>query len=173
VYTDLFYRVKLHLEPLAIAVNVTQQAKTRCDQVLILLGQLRCVYTDIIKKDRTSPDADYEDEDHPCTSILKSLEKRWIKADQDLFIGCVFLNPNFKNSLFNPQKMTTAMIIGILRRLYMRVFRVQDCPTGFIEEIMHYVEDTGIYSRDMWCIDELSAYMKDAVSNLSLFCDLD
>lgn len=51
----------------------------------------------------------------------------------------------------------------------MHVFRVQDCPTGFIEEIMHYVGDTGIYSHDMWCIDELSAYMTDAVSNLSVF----
>ena len=160
LYTDLFYRVKLHLEPLAIAINVTQQAKTWCDQVLILLGQLHHVYTSIIKKDCTSPDADYKDEDHPCTSILKSLEKCWIKADQDLFIGCVFLNPNFKNLLFNPQKMTTAMIIGILRQLYMCIFRVQDCPAGFIEEIMHYVRDTGIYSHDMWCIDELLAYMK-------------
>lgn len=132
--------------------------------MLILLGQLRRVYVDIIQKDRTEPDTSYEDDNHPCTAILNSLEKRWHKADQDLFVACVFLNPNFKASLFNPQKITLAILIGILQRLYMHIFHTQECPRGFIEEIMHYVEGTGIYCDDMWCVDELSAYLKDAVS---------
>jgi hypothetical protein len=158
-----FNRIKLHLKPLAISVNVTQQSNTHCDQVLVLLGQLWCVYVDMVRKDRSPPGAEDKDADHPCTTILKSIEKRWSKVDQDLFIACVFLNPSLKTSLFNPQKMTVAVLIGILRCLYMRVFRAQQCPDGFIQEIMHYVENTGIYSRDMWCVDELKDHLKDAV----------
>jgi hypothetical protein len=91
-------RVKLHLEPLAISVNVTQQSNTRCDQVLVLLGQLQRVYTGMVHKDRSSPGAEDEDVDHPCTTILNSIEKRWSKVDQDLFIACLFLNPSLKAS---------------------------------------------------------------------------
>jgi hypothetical protein len=105
--------IKLHIEPLAIAVNVTQEANTRCDQVLVVLGNLTCHYVEIRTKDRTSPDAEDEDEDHPVTAIIDSIEKRWAKADHDLFIACAFLNPYIKTSLFNRQNMTVSMLIGI------------------------------------------------------------
>ena len=155
--------VKLHLEPLAIAVNVTQRANTRCDHVLVLLGQLRRIYIDIRCKDRTTPDAADEDEDHPVTTIINSIEKRWTKADQDLFIACVFLNPFIKTLLFNPQSMTLAMLLGILRRLYTRVFRVEQCPCEFMGEIMKYSQDKGIYSEQMWPFKELQGELKDKV----------
>jgi hypothetical protein len=80
----------------------------------VLLGQLHRVYIDIRSKDRTSPDADYEDNDHPVTAIIDSIEKRWKKADQDLFIACIFLNPFLKMSLFNCSKLSVAMVLGIL-----------------------------------------------------------
>jgi hypothetical protein len=68
-------RVKLHIEPLAIAINVSQQGNIRCDQVLILLVQLRRIYIDIRIKDRTIPNAAEEDDDHPVTAIINSIEK--------------------------------------------------------------------------------------------------
>jgi hypothetical protein len=117
-------RVQLHLEPLAIAVNVTQQANTCCDHVLILLGQLCHIYIDNHFEDQSSPDALDEDDDHPVTTIINSIEKWWSKADQDLFVACVFLNPFIKTSLINSQSMTLAMILGMLHRLYTWVFRV-------------------------------------------------
>jgi hypothetical protein len=161
-------RVKLHLEPLAIAVNVTQRANTRCDHVLVLLGQLRRVYVDIRCKDRSSPDALDEDDDHPVTTIINSIEKRWSKADQDLFIACVFLNPFIKTSLFNPQSMTLAMILGMLRRLYTRVSRVDECPREFMGEIMNYAQSKGIYGDQMWPIKELQDEVKDKVHRLAI-----
>jgi len=98
-----FLRRAMPLKGLAIAVNVTPRASARWDHVLVLLGQLRRIYVDIRRKDRTTPDAADEDEDHPVTTIINSIEKQWTKADQDLFIACVFLNPFIKTSLFNPQ----------------------------------------------------------------------
>ncbi|PCH34657.1 hypothetical protein WOLCODRAFT_79053 [Wolfiporia cocos MD-104 SS10] len=37
--------IKLHIEPLAIATNVSQGATTHCDQVLLILGNLYRTYT--------------------------------------------------------------------------------------------------------------------------------
>jgi len=65
-------------------------------------------------KDCSTVGAEHEDKDHPVTAIIDSIEKHWEKADQDLFLATLFLNPFFKASAFNPQKMTLAMLIGIL-----------------------------------------------------------
>jgi hypothetical protein len=146
-----------------IAVNVTQRANTRCDHVLVLLGQLHRIYIDIRHNDQTTPDAVDEDEDHPVTTIINSIEKRWTKADQDLFIACVFLNPFIKTSLFNHQSMTLAMLLSILRRFYTRVFSVEQCPHEFMGEIMNYAQDKGIYSEQMWPFKELQDELKDKV----------
>jgi hypothetical protein len=156
-------RIKLHIEPLAIAVNAAQQGNIRCDQVLVLLSQLRQIYVDIRIKDRTTPNASEEDDDHPVTAIIDSIEKRWKKADQDLFVACVFLNPFLKARLFNPEKLSIAMLLGILRRLYTRVFRVNESPAGLLQEIMKYNDGVGAYSNDLWPLEELKEVLHDAV----------
>ena len=164
IYLNLVpLRVKLHLEPLAIAVNVTQRANTRCDHVLILLGQLHHIYVDNHFEDQSSLDALDVNDDHPVTTIINSIEKWWSKADQDLFVACVFLNPFIKTSLFNPQSMTLAMILGMLHRLYTWVFRVDGCPREFMGEIMNYSQSKGIYRDKMWLIKELQDEVKDKV----------
>lgn len=129
----------------------------------MLLGQLRRVYIDIRTKDRSSPNAVEDDDDHPVTTIIDSIEKQWKKADQDLFIACVFLNPFLKATLFNPTKLSIAMLLGILHRLYVRVFRLNDPPSGLIQEIMDYNRGIGIYGNDMWPIDDLRDSFKDSV----------
>jgi hypothetical protein len=68
-------RIKLHIEPLAIAVNAAQQGNVRCDQVLVLLSQLHRIYVDIHIKDRTTPNAAEEDDDHPVMAIIDSIKK--------------------------------------------------------------------------------------------------
>ena len=161
-------RVKLHLEPLAIAVNITQRANTCCDHVLILLGQLHHIYVGICCMDQSSPDALNEDDDHPITTIINSIKKWWSKADQDLFIACVFLNPLIKTSLFNPQSMMLAMILGMLHRLYTQVFRVDECPRKFMGEIMNYAQSKGIYGDQMWLIKELQDEVEDKVHLLAI-----
>jgi hypothetical protein len=72
-------RIKIILEPLAIAANKTQAPHTRLDYVLLTLGNLYCIY---------SKNLEFDVEVH--TAILASLEKQWAKADQEVFIPTVF-----------------------------------------------------------------------------------
>jgi hypothetical protein len=154
-------RIKTHIEPLAIAVNINQEQNTRCDQVLLGLGNLYRIYVNLRKYDRTTPDAEFEDKDHPVTAVINSIEKRWAKADQDLFIACLFLNPFIKTSLFNPQKFTLSVLIGIIRRLYTRVFRLSEPHPDLIREIFAYAEARDIFSEQMWPITDLREALKD------------
>ncbi|KAF8518136.1 hypothetical protein BU17DRAFT_48961 [Hysterangium stoloniferum] len=62
----------------------------------------------------THPNATDEDESHPNTKILESIEKQWLKLDQDLFIACFFLNPFINPSLHNPNNLTVAILMGII-----------------------------------------------------------
>lgn len=50
-----------------------------------------------------------------------SLEKRWKKADQDIFIVAVFLNPYIRAKLFRQQFLTEAQLYNIVERLYERL----------------------------------------------------
>lgn len=64
-----------------------------------MLGKLYKVYKDMQSQDATWLDTEL----HPVTSILKSIEKRWAKTDQDLFIACLFLNPLIGPGIFNAE----------------------------------------------------------------------
>ena len=55
------------------------------------------------------------------------------------------------------------MILGMLCRLYTRVFRVDGCPREFIGEIMNYAQSKGIYGDQMWPIKELQNEVKNKV----------
>ena len=77
--------MKLNLEPLAIAANVTQAAFCHLDTVLLTFGFLVMQYQHMADEaDRTA-----------STSIISSLEKHWMAADQDIFIATVIVNPFF------------------------------------------------------------------------------
>lgn len=55
--------------------------------------------------------------------IVKSLEKRWKKADQDVFISAVFLNPFIRGTLFNKASLNDIELYAVLERVYERVMR--------------------------------------------------
>ena len=101
--------MKLNLEPLAIAANVTQAAFCRLDTVLLTFGFL------VMQYEQTTDEAD-------CTaskSIISSLEKRWMAADQDIFIATVIVNPFFRADPFaRHPRFVVAGIIELLARLY-------------------------------------------------------
>lgn len=77
--------MKRHLEPLAIAANVTQAAFCCLDTVLLTFGFL------VMQYKRMSDEGDRI----ASHSIISSLEKRWMAADQDIFIAAVIVNPFF------------------------------------------------------------------------------
>jgi hypothetical protein len=130
-----------HLEPLAIASNLTQAEHTRLDHVLLTLGNLYRIYNEM---------DDTDSETKEC--IHASLEKRWARADQDAFILAVFFNPYIRADLFNRKiiQFTPAGIYGIVKRMYKRVFREDPdfdlhsacmdyykCREEFSDEAMH------------------------------------
>jgi hypothetical protein len=74
-------RLQVVLEPLAIAANITQAAHTWLDHVLLTLGNLLHIYSNPMLDSQIHG------------AILGSLKKHWAKANQDMFILAVFLNP--------------------------------------------------------------------------------
>ena len=126
-----------HLELLAIAANITQAAHCCLDTVLLTFGSLVARYQAMVgPEDATA-----------STAILNSLEKRWLAADQDVFIATVIVNPHFQASPFAPGiRFIVARIKTLLSSLYTRFFQ-SDPPDAFYEEVHDYLTRTGRYSE--------------------------
>ncbi|KAF9647431.1 hypothetical protein BDM02DRAFT_3098174 [Thelephora ganbajun] len=131
------HRMKLHLQPLGIATNVTQAPLCRLDTVLLIFGFLVMKYQQMVDNDdRAAP-----------TAIISSLEKRWMAADQDIFIATVIVNPFFRIDPFGPHiRFVVAEVIGLLQRLYARFFR-EEAPHSFSTELRDYLWAEGQYSE--------------------------
>lgn len=132
-------RVQKILEPLAIAANVTQASHTRLDHVLLTLGNLFRIYS----QRPNSYDEDLR------TGIIKSLEKRWKKADQDIFIVAIFLNPFIRDTLFKKEFLTEAKLYNIVERVYERILRCSaDGNLDFLRAFEDYKRSQGEFSDD-------------------------
>lgn len=132
-----YFRIQEILEPLAIAANVSQAAHTQLDHVLLTLGNL--VY---------STQMEAFDEDIRL-GILKSLEKRWKKADQDIFVVAVFLNPFIRATLFKKEFLTEAQLYTIVERVYVHVMRCSaDEDLDFLQAFEDYKWSRGEFSDD-------------------------
>jgi hypothetical protein len=53
---------------------------------------------------------------------LGSLEKRWAKADQEVFILAVFLNPYIRRRCFSRSALTEADLYNMAARVFERLF---------------------------------------------------
>jgi hypothetical protein len=145
IYNRFWYRLKTHLEPLARAANLAQAAFCRLDQILLTFGSL-CMHYDNL---RTKDPADLTG----CTAIIDSIEKRWAKADQDVFVAAVILNPFIKTAPFSSQTrlVTRASILSLLKRLYARFFSITEEEDRLKESLQQlysnlegYLDATGI-----------------------------
>lgn len=129
--------VKNHLEPLAVATNISQAAHCRLDQVILIFGLLHMRYT---KLKNESPE-----DQVACDAILNSLELRWSKADQDIFIAAVLLNPLHKAAPFAKMiTFSTAGIYTLLCRLWTRFYKSAP-PAGLLGEMKDYFDNKGSY----------------------------
>jgi hypothetical protein len=134
---SIICRVKNHLEPLAVAINISQSAHCRLDQVLLVFGLLHHRYT-------TLKNQQPEDE-RACNAILESLERRWAKADQDVFVAAVILNPLHKIAPFAKSVMFSAAgVYTLLSRLWTRFYKDQP-PPGLLAEMRSYFDNKGQY----------------------------
>ena len=128
--------MQLHLKPLAIAANLTQGAFCRLDEVLMVFGYLFHEFSglndpidNVVKQ-----------------AVLNSIELRWSKCDQDVFIAAAILNPFVKISPFHRlQIFTNAGIDDLLSRLW-RCFYSCAEPVGFMEEIRNYMHGREYYA---------------------------
>jgi hypothetical protein len=129
--------MKRHLEPLAIAANITQASFCRIDQVLLTFGFLVMQYRAL-----TDPD-----DLIGCNAIINSIEQRWAKADQDVFIAAVILNPFFRSSPFAPlPSFNNAGIHKLFRDLWLR-FYSQEPPLDFTSHADEYLRGTGMFAN--------------------------
>src|SRR6266852_3016717 len=81
-----------------------------------------------------------------CDAILKSLERRWAKADQDVFVAAVILNPLHKIAPFTKSFniFSNASIHTILSRLW-TCFYKEESPYSLFTEISEYFNCKGQY----------------------------
>lgn len=129
-------RVTRHLRPLAIAANIVQAAFCRIDQVLLTFGFLTMTYSNLTETE----DAE------GCNAIMASIEKRWAKADQEIFICSLILNPFIQTKAFGPLEfLTNAGIQGMIGKLWKRVFKSDTSPDELHLQLREYLDHTGMF----------------------------
>uniref|UniRef100_A0A0W0F2I9 HAT C-terminal dimerisation domain-containing protein n=1 Tax=Moniliophthora roreri TaxID=221103 RepID=A0A0W0F2I9_MONRR len=137
-------RIVRHLEPLAIATNVVQKAFCSLDTVLLTFGFLwHCYNKMLYERDdrRRGTEADLG-----IAAILQSLEKCWAKADQEVFVAAIILNPFFQSSPFSQDNIffNIAGITALLSKLW-KCFYYEDAPTALSIQIQAYLQQQGMF----------------------------
>ena len=128
-----------HLEPLAIATNITQATHCRLDTVLLMFGYL-------IRQYQAMADRDIEDR-IGCDAILNSLEKCWLATDQLIFIAAVIVNLFFWTTQFAPHPhVINSRIKSFLTSLFNRFFQLE-VPNAFHTELREFSMGSGQYSE--------------------------
>lgn len=129
------YRVTRYLEPLAIAANIVQESFCRMDQVLLTFSFLVMKYRDEkMNQDPIGHDA-----------IIHSIEARWSKTDQEVFISAVLVNPFYRTAPFAALPVFSKAHIRVLfTKLYRHFFNVQP-PTEFIEHTYDFLDGKGFF----------------------------
>jgi hypothetical protein len=79
--------------------------------------------------------------------IIKSLEKRWKKADQDIFIVAVFLNPYVRSDLFKQTFPRESQLYVIVERVYERLLCCK-ASISFLSAFEDYKRRQGEFSEE-------------------------
>jgi hypothetical protein len=104
------------------------------------------------------------------TGILGSLEKQWAKADQDVFILAVFLNPYIQQQPFSHAALTHANIYEITARLFMCIFNRQS-NLQFLKSFEDYFSNTGDFSCQSMELDMMKSLYESWVSDTQSYLD--
>jgi hAT family C-terminal dimerisation region len=88
----------------------------------------------------------------PLQAILNSIEKRWAKCDQDVFIAALILNPLFKLSPFARfSRFNNAGVFVLLSQLWTRFYHSPP-PDEIFTELLDYLADAGTFQTfPTWC----------------------
>lgn len=85
---------------------------------------------------------------------------------QDLFITCLFLNLFVNRSLINDDNLPLSVLMGMIQHLYLRVFKVSECPSDLITQVYHYHNLSGTFAPEKWPVDVLREALKESVCAL-------
>ncbi|EJD34363.1 hypothetical protein AURDEDRAFT_76251 [Auricularia subglabra TFB-10046 SS5] len=130
--------LKLHLEPLAIAANATQSDCARLDVVGVMAANLRYYFATTLGLDRRAADA-----------AIESLERRWAKVDQDIFILAIILNPFIRTSCFadgSPFRVPM-LVVQLAEAAFQRFYDVTPCA-DFRAQLIDYLTSRGSWTAD-------------------------
>ena len=137
---------------------MTQTAHCRLDQVLLTFGLLYHEYSCLLRDDPANEGA--------LRAIIDSLEKRWSKCDQDVFIAALIMNPQHRTApLAKIVTFNNAAILALLNRLWLRFYQAP-APTSLFQEFMAYMGNHGLYENfPVW----VASVVNDAESNVCFF----
>ena len=126
------------------------------DQVLLTFGYLILQYTQpVMDDDPIARDA-----------IINSLEKRWSKADQELFIASVLINPFYRSAPFTEHHtFSYAGQRSLFSRLWMRFNNsTSPPPPEFLSQADDFIRGSATYAELQREIDD---EMRSAHSSVS------
>lgn len=104
------------------------------DEVLLTFGTLFMQYNAM------GEDKDIQD------AILSSLEKRWAKADQEVFIAAVLVNPLFRASPFRRLDfLNRSGIRALFTRLWKRFYPSSEAAFEFSNPIFNFIDGDGFF----------------------------
>jgi len=89
------------------------------------------------------------DDEPGVNAILSSLERRWAKADQEVFIAAVLVNPLFHWSPFSKSShFSNANIISLFTRLWKRFNNTTDRPPSeFYQQVGNWLDLSGVFAN--------------------------
>jgi len=104
------------------------------DEVLLTFGSLFMQYHAM------NDDKDVQD------AILSSLEKRWAKADQEVFIAAVLVNPLFRVSPFRQLDfLNRSGIRALFTWLWKRFYPSSQPPFEFSTHVFNFIDGNGFF----------------------------
>ncbi|KAG6807852.1 hypothetical protein H0H92_006199 [Tricholoma furcatifolium] len=157
-FWNLLKWIKDHLEPLAIAANVTQSDNTRLDVILVTLVNLYQIFSDSSR--RFDPTI--------ATAVLASLEKRWANADRPIFLLAMILNPYICATFFAKESpyQTFVKLWALVSNTYKCLFRTDDEPDhDFCTAFNCYLNQVGEWSDEAMGLK----YHKDVAVKETMF----
>ncbi|KAF8234314.1 hypothetical protein L208DRAFT_1376982 [Tricholoma matsutake] len=72
---------------------------------------------------------------------------------------------NVTQALCNSNNLTVALLMGIIKQLYMRVFESPECPTDLMSQFYNYHTHEGVFLDEKWPISELKESLKEPIFN--------
>ena len=129
------------------------------DQILLTFGSLTMYYQDTKTQDAANIPG--------CTAILDSIEKRWAKADQDVFVAAVILNPFVKTSAFSAQLpfLTRAGVLSLMKRLYHRFFSPNETAEELAENMRRLLSNIEDYFSGRGICADMDSYATSIEDN--------